>query len=101
MAIPRIGQKQVAQAIETLRWTLDGDDTEAAAETRRRARLAAPDCVALLHYVVNTDGFASTMQRVRSANMLLEVAELLGPAAKETGLSRSEPEESDSGREAG
>ena len=98
MTVAKIGQKQVAQVIETLLWTLSGDDGEAAAETRRRARLTGPDCIAFLHYVLRTDKFASPTQRVRGANMLLEAGEYLAATAKETGLTR-ETEEADSANE--
>jgi hypothetical protein len=68
--------------IEAVRWTLKGDDAEAAEETRRRGRLAGPDATAFLHYVMATDYFASPAQRVRAATVLLEVGEFLSPATK-------------------
>ena len=81
--------------------TAHSDDIEAAAETRRRARQCGPDSVAFLHFVVRTDKFASSAQRVRSAIVLLEVGEFLAPEARATGLFQ-EAEEADGadGREA-
>jgi hypothetical protein len=50
------------------------------------AKLSAPDAVALLAFVVKQDGYASVAQRVRSATVLLEAAELLASDSKPTGL---------------
>jgi hypothetical protein len=93
MPAPKVGQEKITAAVDAVRWSAVGDDTEAALETRRRARLTGPDAVALLHYVLKTDGFASSAQRVRAAGMLLEAAGFLAPEARETGLFR--PEETD------
>jgi hypothetical protein len=90
MSAPKVGQEKVTDAVDAVRWSAVGDDVEAAAETRKRARQCGPDAVALLHYVVKTDGFASSAQRVRAAGMLLETAGFLAPEARETGLFRPE-----------
>jgi len=100
MPVAKIGQKPVAQAIESLQWTLAGDDAEAAAETRRRARLAGPDCVAFLYFVMKTDKFASTTQRVRATNMLLDTGEFLSPDKADTGLSREAEQHDTNGHDA-
>jgi hypothetical protein len=94
MTVTKVPQKTITQAVDALRWTLNGDETEAAAETRRRARLAGPDCVTFLHYVVRTDEFSTVPQRVRAANTLMDAGGYLSSATKETGLFR-EPEEAD------
>ena len=94
MTIPKVPQKTITQTIDAVQWAVSGDDVEAAAETRKRARQCGPDCVALLHHVVITDNFASITQRVRAASTLLEVGEFLSSEAKETGLFR-EPEGTD------
>jgi hypothetical protein len=82
----KVAQAKVTEAIDAVKWTTQGDDQEAAAETRRRSRLTGPDCVAFLNYVMRTDGFASTVQRVRAASTLLEVGQFLSFEAKRTGL---------------
>jgi hypothetical protein len=94
MTVPKVTQQMITQTIDAVQWAVSGDDAEAAAETRRRARQCGPDAVALLHYVVRTDKFASVTQRVRAASVLLEVGEFLSTEAKETGLFR-EPEGTD------
>ena len=94
MTVPKVTQQQITQTINAVQWTAHGDDTEAAAETRKRARQCGPDAVAFLHYVLKTDKFASAAQRVRAASTLLEVGEFLLSEARETGLFR-EAEESD------
>ena len=92
MTVAKVPQKTITQMIDALQWGVSGDDAEAAAETRKRARQCGPDCVALLHHVVITDNFASTTQRVRAASTLLEAGGFLSSEAKETGIFR-EPEE--------
>src|SRR5262245_36456297 len=92
MTVAKVTQRKITQTIDAMQWTVHGDDAEAAAETRRRARQCGPDAVAILHYVVRTDKFASVTQRVRAASVLLEVGEFLSSEAKETGLFRA-PEE--------
>ena len=94
MTVPKVVQKEITQTIDAVQWTAQGDDAEAAAETRKRARQCGPDAVAFLHYVLRTDKFASATQRVRAASTLLEVGEFLSSETKETGLFR-EAEESD------
>ena len=98
MTIPKVPQKTITQTIDAMQWTAHGDDAEAAAETRKRARQCGPEAVAFLHYVLRTDKFASVTQRVRAASTLLEVGEFLSSEAKETGLFR-EPEGTDAGGE--
>jgi hypothetical protein len=90
----KVPQKTITQMIDALQWGVSGDDAEAAAETRKRARQCGPDCVALLRYVVITDNFASTTQRVRAANTLLEAGGFLSAEAKEVRIFR-EPEITD------
>ncbi len=94
MTVPKVSQQRITEAIDVVQWTARSDDIEAAAETRRRARQCGPDSVAFLHFVVRTDKFASSAQRVRSAIVLLEVGEFLAPETKATGLFR-EAEEAD------
>jgi hypothetical protein len=72
-----------------------GDDAEAAAETRKRARQCGPDAVAFLALVMRDDGYASPAQRVRSATVLLEVGQFLSSEPRETGLFPRETEEAD------
>ena len=98
MTIPKVPQKTITQMIDVLSWGVSGDDAEAATETRKRARLCGPDCVALLHHVVRSDNFASITQRVRAASTLLEAGGFLSSEAKETGIFR-EPEGIDSADE--
>ncbi|HEY4808722.1 MAG TPA: hypothetical protein VIH81_13415 [Roseiarcus sp.] len=83
----KVAQPEVSAAIDVVKWTAQGDDQEAAAETRKRSRLTGPDCVAFLHYVVKSDSFASPVQRVRAAVTLMEAGGFVASAAKEpTGL---------------
>jgi len=89
-----LSQQRITQTIDAVHWAVSDDDTEAAAETRKRARQCAPDCVALLHHVVRSDNFASITQRVRAVSVLLEVGEFLAAETKQTDLFR-ETEESD------
>jgi hypothetical protein len=94
MMVPKVTQQKITQTIDAVQWAVSGDDAEAAAETRKRARQCGPDAVALLHYVVRADKFASVTQRVRAASVLLEVGEFLSSETKDTGLFR-EAEEPD------
>ena len=83
----KVAQPQVSEAIDVVKWTAQGDDQEAAAETRKRSKLTGPDCVAFLHHVVRSDSFASPPQRVRAAVTLMEAGGFVASAAKEpTGL---------------
>src|SRR5262249_58944989 len=94
MTVAKAPRKTITQMVDALQWGVSGDDAEAVAETRKRARLCGPDCVALLHHVVRSDNFASITQRVRAASTLLEAAGLLSSEAKVTGIFRY-PEETD------
>jgi hypothetical protein len=94
MTITKVPQRAITQVIDALQWRESGDDSEAATETRKRARLCGPGCVALLYHVVRSDNFASVTQRVRAASTLLEAGGFLSSEAKETGIFR-EPEETD------
>ena len=83
----KVAQPQVSEAIDVVKWTAQGDDQEAAAETRKRSKLTGPDCVAFLHHVVRSESFASPVQRVRAAVTLMEAGGFVASAAKEpTGL---------------
>lgn len=99
MTVPKVTQQKITQTIDALQWAVCGDDAEAAAEMRKRARQCGPDCVALLHHVVISDNFASITQRVRASTVLLEAGGFLSSETKETGLFR-EAEGSD-GADAG
>ena len=94
MTVPKVSQQKITQTMDAVQWAVSGDDAEAAAETRKRARQCGPDCVALLHHVVRSDNFASITQRVRAASTLLEAGGFLSSEAKETGIFR-EPEGTD------
>jgi hypothetical protein len=96
MTVPKVSQQKITQTIDAVQWAVSGDDAEAAAETRKRARQCGPDCVALLHHVVRSDNFASITQRVRAASTLLEAGGFLSSEAKETGLFRKPEETCDS-----
>ena len=96
MTIPKVTQQKITQTIDAVQWAVSSDDAEAAAETRKRARQCGPDAIALLHYVVRTDKFASAAQRVRAASTLLEAGGFLSSEAKETGLFRKPEETCDS-----
>jgi hypothetical protein len=92
MTVTKVAQKTITQTINAVQWTAHGDDAEAAAETRKRARQCGPDAVAFLYHVLITDKFASIAQRVRAASTLLEAGEFLSTEAKETGLFSSAEE---------
>ena len=96
MTVPKVSQQKITQTMDAVQWAVSGDDAEAAAETRKRARQCGPDCVALLHHVVRSDNFASITQRVRAASTLLEAGGFLSSEAKETGLFRKPEETCDS-----
>jgi hypothetical protein len=100
MMVSKLPLPKLAQAIDEMRWSMSGDDTEAAAETRKRARQAGPDCVAFLHFVMRSDKFATAFQRVRCATVLLEAGGFLSSEAKETGLFRETDDGAD-GRDVG
>jgi hypothetical protein len=82
----KAAQPRVTEAINAVHWTLSGNDAQAAAETRRRARLSGPDAIAFLHHVVRTDNCSTVVQRVRAATALLEVGEFMTTELKTTGL---------------
>jgi hypothetical protein len=86
----KVSPQKIEQLIDAVAWTAHGDATASAQEARRRAQISAPDCIALLAHVVRTDGYASVAQRVRSATVLLEAAELLASESKPTNLFRAE-----------
>jgi hypothetical protein len=98
MSVVRITQPQMTRIIDALQWTVESDDLEAVTETRKRARQCGPDCVALLHYVVRADRFASVTQRVRAASLLLNVGEFLSAELKSTDLFHA-PDEADGATE--
>jgi hypothetical protein len=89
MVVPKATQGKVTEAINVVQWAASGDDGEAAAETRKRARQCGPDAVAFLNFVLRTDKFASPAQRVRATIALLEVGEFLSSEPKATGLFRA------------
>jgi len=89
MMVPKVTQQKITQTIDAVQWAVSGDDAEAAAETRKRARQCGPDAVAFLHYVLITDNFASVAQRVRAASTLLDAGEFL---ASKSGLFREAEE---------
>jgi hypothetical protein len=84
MPVSKNTPPKFSQPADDVRW-LSGDENNATAEARRRARLAAPDAVAFLAHCIRDDT-ASNQQRVRSANMVLEAAGLLQNEYKPTGL---------------
>jgi hypothetical protein len=45
---PKVTRDAVTEAVDAVQWTAHGDDVEAVIETRRRAKLTGPDCVAFL-----------------------------------------------------
>jgi hypothetical protein len=94
MSMVKLPQQKITQAAEDVKWAVKGDDAEAAAETRKRARQCGPECVALLHHVVITDNFAAVTQRVRAASLLLDAGGFLASEAKEAGIFR-DPAETD------
>ena len=100
MTVAKVPPQKIEQLIDAVAWAPRGDDTASAEEARRRARQAAPDAIALLAFVVKTDGYASVAQRVRSATVLLEAAELLASESKPTGLFRAEGSDGSGEREA-
>jgi hypothetical protein len=79
----KVAQPQVSEAIDRVQWTAQGDDQDAASETRKRARQVGPDLVAFLTHAVKSDSFASPAQRVRSAVALLEVGGFIATTPKE------------------
>ena len=88
MAIAKVSQPRVSQAIDEVQWAMTGDDGEAQSETRKRAKLCGPDAIAFLNFVMRSDRFASPTQRVRAATVLLDAGGFLASEAKATGLFR-------------
>lgn len=95
----KVDQGQVTTAMAAVRMAARGDDSAAAAEALRRARMAAPDCVAFLHNVVRAERIASPMQRVRAACVLLQAAGFLPSETRVSGALQ-EPEGADGGADA-
>jgi hypothetical protein len=79
----KVAQREISDAIDRVQWTAQGDDQEAASETRKRARQVGPDVIAFLTHTVKSDSFASPAQRVRSAVALLEVGGFIATAPRE------------------
>jgi hypothetical protein len=96
----KVKRAQVTEAAEAIRWTTHGDDTAAAEETRKRAKLCGPDAVAFLRHVLTVDDYGSVPQRVRAATVLLEVGQFLASEPKPTGLFGTEDMTGTNGREA-
>lgn len=92
----KVDQGQVTAAIATVRAGARSEDGAAAAEALRRARMAAPDCVAFLHNVVRAERIASPMQRVRAACTLLQVGGFVPADNRSSGVF-AEPEGADGG----
>ena len=65
--VPKVDQGQVTAAIAAGRSAAHDDDTMAAEETMRLARLGGPDAVTFLRHVVRTERSATVAQRVRAA----------------------------------
>ena len=87
----KVDQGQVTAAVTTVvRAGARSDDGAAAAEALRRARMAAPDCVAFLHNVVCAERIGSPMQRVRAACTLLAVAGFVPADTRASGLHETE-----------
>jgi hypothetical protein len=91
----KVTQQKITQMIDAVQWAVSGDDAEAAAETRKRARQCGPDAVAFLAFVMRSDKFASATQRVRAATVLLEAGGFLTSEAKAAGLFRDEADGAD------
>ena len=87
----KVEQEEITTAITKGRSVVHGDDTAAAEETLRLARLGGPDAVTFLRHVVRTERSATVAQRVRAACALLEVGGFLPSETKSTGAFR-EPE---------
>ena len=98
--VPKVDQGQVTTAIAAGRSAAHGDDTAAAEETLRLARLGAPAAVTFLLNVVRAERSATVAQRVRAACAVLEVGGFLPSEAKSSGAFR-EPEGTDGGADAG
>jgi hypothetical protein len=91
--------RSLTTAMAAVRAAARSDDGAAAAEALRRARMAAPDCVAFLHNVVRAERIASPMQRVRAACVLLAAAGFL-PSETRVSAALQEPEAADGGADA-
>ena len=98
--LPKVDQGQVTAAIAAGRSAAQGDDTAAAEETLRLARLGGPDAVTFLRHVVRTERSATVAQRVRAACAVLEVGGFLPSETKSSGAFR-EPEGTDGAGECG
>jgi hypothetical protein len=93
MTAVKATQAHVSETIAEVQWEMTGDDTAAQLETRKRARLCGPDAISFLSFVMRSDGFASSTQRVRAATVLLDAGGFLASEAKATGL--FSPDETD------
>jgi hypothetical protein len=95
----KVDQGQVTTAIAAVRSAARGDDSAAAEETLRLARLAGPDAVTFLHNVVRAERIASVPQRVRASCVLLGAAGFV-PSETRANAAFSEPEGTNSGADA-
>jgi len=95
----KVDQGQVTAAITAGRSAAHGDDTMAAEEALRLARLGGPDAVTFLRNVVRAERSATVAQRVRAACELLEVGGFLSET-KSSGAFR-EAEGTSTGADAG
>jgi hypothetical protein len=87
----KMPQQKITQTIDVVQWTLSGDDAEAAAETRKRARQCGPAAVAFLYHLLITDNLANIAQRLRAASTLLEAGGFLAFENKDTGMNFHTP----------
>jgi len=86
--VSKVDQGQVTAAIAAGRSAAHSDDTAAAEETLRLARLGGPDAVIFLRHVVRTERSATVAQRVRAACAVLEVGGFLPSETKSSGAFR-------------
>ena len=96
----KVEQEEITTAITKGRSVVHGDDTAAAEETLRLARLGGPDAVTFLRHVVRTERSATVAQRVRAACAVLEVGGFLPSETKSSGAFR-EADATDAAADAG
>jgi hypothetical protein len=96
---PKVDQGQVTTAIAAGRSAAHGDDTAAAEETLRLARLGGPDAVTFLRHIVRTERSATVAQRVRAACAVLEVGGFLPSETKSSGPFREQGTDAAGARE--